>query len=141
MSFSERFRAHSVKIATTGIMALGAVSLTGCVGIMPNSNTQAGQQKITESHSVVYTVKAPFGSKITYTNGKETLTGTANNLGEWTKTVDVKGITSVAVTVVSEDSNQTATCLITVDGTQVSTGMSGVGTDNSAVCKGSTSKT
>lgn len=141
MYFSDRFRTHSARTATGAFLALAAVSLTGCVGIMPNSNTQAGQQKITESHSVVYTVKAPFGSKITYTNGKETLSGVANNLGEWTKTVDVKGITGVSVTVVSEDSNQTATCVITVDGTQVSTGMSGAGTDNSAVCKGSTSKT
>lgn len=134
-------RMLSARMATGTLLALAAVSLTGCVGILPNSTTQAGQEKITESHSVVYTVKAPFGSKITYTDGKDAFSGSTNNLGEWTKTVDVKGIKGVSVTVTSEDSDKTATCLITVDGTQVATGMSGVGIDNRAVCKGSTSKT
>jgi hypothetical protein len=89
----------------------------------------------------VYTVKAPFGSKVTYSDGKQTFSGVTNSLGEWTKTLDVKGITGVSVTVTSEDSEKTATCLITVDGTQVATGMSGVGIDDRAVCEGSTSKT
>ena len=117
-----------------------AVPLTGCIGLIPNSNTQVAQQKVSESHAVVYTVEAPFGSEVTYTEGPDTLTGIADNFGHWTQTADVKGISKVTISVTSADGEKPATCSITVDGTVVSTGMSVPGATDTAQCSGSTSK-
>lgn len=132
MSSTGYVRTRSAKVIFSALMTLGAITMTGCVGIMPNSATEEGRKKVSEVHSVVYTVKAPFGTKITYTDGANTATGTTNNLGEWVETVDVTGIVGVSITV-DESAGDSATCLITVDGTQVAMGMS--------KCKGSTSKT
>jgi hypothetical protein len=137
MPFSDIARARSAK--TVAVLALAAVSLTGCVGILPNTNTEEGRKKITEIHSVVYTVKAPFGTKITYGNGNESFTGQTDNFGEWSETVDVKGIVSVTIDVAADDASQTVTCDITVDDVEVATGFSNG--DGHATCHGSTSKT
>jgi hypothetical protein len=124
-------RARSPKVLLSALFALGTVSLTGCVGVLPNSNTEVGREKVSEIHSVVYKVKAPFGTKVTYTNGQNVASATTNNLGEWVHTADVKGIVSVTISMPEGDG--IAECLITVDGTQVAQGMSN--------CKGTTSKT
>ena len=130
------------KIVTTGAFAaIASVALTGCVGILPNSNTEAGREKLNEVHSVEYTVEAPFGSTVTYSDGTNTMTAKTDNTGSWTETLDVQGITSVTVSVVSADGDATATCDITVDGSKVATGMSAVGVTEEAMCKASTSKT
>jgi len=134
-----KFRAYSAKTMMAASFVLAAVSLTGCVGILPNSNVEAGQKKIDEVHSVVYTVHAPFGAKVTYTNGKESLSGLVNNLGQWSQKVDVQGIESLTIDVTADDVESSITCGITVDGVDVATGMSNG--DGHAICKGNTSKT
>lgn len=137
MSLPVTIRARSTKAAAA--LVLTATSLTGCVGILPNSNTEQGRKKINEIHSVVYTVKAPFGTKFTYGNGDESFTAQADNFGEWSKEVDVKGIVSVTIDIEADSPGAQVTCDITVDGVSVATGFSNG--DGHAVCHGSTSKT
>lgn len=139
MLSSDKLRSHATKAMTMGSLLLATMSMTGCVGILPNSNTEAGQKKIDEVHSVVYTVKAPFGTKVTYSNGAESSSGLVNNLGQWTQKSDVKGIVSVTIDATTDSPDSSITCGITVDGVDVATGMSNG--DGHAICKGSTSKT
>ena len=130
----------SRSVASFVVMSVSALSLTGCVGILPNSNTKAGEKLIHGAHKVVYSVEAPHGSVIKYSYGDTQLTAKANNLGKWSKEVGVEGIQKLEITVTVEG-EVTATCNITVDGTSVSTANSLSGISESAHCKGTTTKT
>lgn len=137
MTFPVIAIARSTKVAA--LLALTATALTGCVGIMPNSNTEQGRKKLNEIHSVTYKVKAPFGTKLTYGNGRETFTAQTNNFGEWSKEVDVKGIVSVTIDVAADSPESHVTCDISVDNVSVATGFSNG--DGHATCHGNTTKT
>lgn len=126
-------------IASAAVIGVGLVSLTGCVGLLPNSNTKAGEKLIHGGHKVVYSVQAPHGSKITYSQGSQQFTDQTSNFNRWTEEDNVEGIQRLELTVSVED-GANATCTITVDGVTVSTANSMPGVNDGAHCTGTTTK-
>lgn len=137
-------RVAAGRIVVLAAAGASALALTGCMGVNPGANAEAARKQVTQIHVTTLTVTAPTGSVIEYGWGKDRQAARVDSTGQWTRIVDVPGITSVSLSVTPNSlvgADATASCGIKIAGKTLDQSSTIPGMGGSIECRASTAAT